>query len=166
MHLRLIAATTAVLSIAPIAHASALKTLLTGDAAAQCYMRSYSSAHLSSHPDQITKSMRVKFSTIKGEKKRFGFMIEVKVRGGDKRYITGGLCNPSQNGASVSCFVECDAGQFTVSERSDQSILLHISREIIFSCEGRDLFLRGKDDVDFRLDSAPESECSGIKIPE
>ncbi len=130
-----------------------------------CYTRSYSAAHLKSHPKQTVKNMRVNL-----------FMnhetpnIKVEVVQTSGRKLTQWMACFDSNG-KVICPVECDGGSMEI-EGIEEGTLGLKNKGLIMSggCgeDGEEISvylksLKGGDDY-FNLNSAPMASCKGMKF--
>lgn len=132
----------------------------------QCYTRSYDKKHLSMHPEQLTKSMRIQLIEKHIGRWNYDFIIEFSVRGNNRKYTTGGLCEPVAGQPKIRCFGECDSGMFNISIKEDtRSILLTLDHITEICRDGESFTLNaGKDDRDFHLDAAPNIACADMTL--
>ncbi len=144
-----------------------------------CYSRTYSAAHLSSHPEQRVNSIRFSHTpsqynrdereiATRQDNPNFRAKLQLTFRDRSGNFFSDVFCFKSPNGQW--CGVECDGGGFYHTTRADGSILIDFRKtggiRIGSSCGEMDVeeetswFDTTKsDDKLFRLDPAPLSAC-------
>lgn len=136
-----------------------------------CFIRSYTKAHLASHPDQNVTAMMAFVSRQDGPDGYYATSLQVNFRQLIKPFQVSGSCSESSDGKhSLSCGVECDGGSLSVRVKNEQSILVDIPESVrIFDPSASDEFADlpkrarfGSDDKLFRLDRAALSDCVPI----
>ena len=102
-------------------------TALAGPALADtCYQRLYSKAHLASQPNQVITALTVRFTPLEQEVVAY---VEAQFRDSDKVWKNTLGCYPvddpsREDGATMSCSVDCDGGVFFLTERENGSVLI------------------------------------------
>jgi hypothetical protein len=101
-----------------------------------CWARSYTADHMTSHPKQKVSSIAFLYTpTVTVEREannqwdEYGadpaiyYNVIVKMSGDSKTYLGGGAC--TAGGPRVlKCFLDGDAGNFTLTQQKDSSVLL------------------------------------------
>ncbi|MEO1493413.1 MAG: hypothetical protein AAFV19_14760 [Pseudomonadota bacterium] len=141
---------------------------MAGQAAAECFTRTYSDAHLATTPNQTVRSISVLFGP-HGDPAQA--KASVVFRDSAELWKIGVYCSagglPYDPDAPRWCGVECDGGTFTVRERGADTILLTTGRgfDVGTACaetdteETRRVADRGAATTVFRLDRADRSAC-------
>jgi len=101
-----------------------------------CWARSYTADHMTSHPKQKVSSIAFIYTpTIKsqGEVSKqwdefseiptFYYNVIVRLSGDSKTYLGGGGCTAGGQKA-LKCFLDGDAGSFTLTQNKDGGVLL------------------------------------------
>jgi hypothetical protein len=78
-----------------------------------CYARAYDAAHLAAHPAQKVASVRLVHAPGDGPGRTFAF-LDIRLRGGAKRYKLFGSCKAS--GSGLACTPEWDAGTWRLEK--------------------------------------------------
>jgi hypothetical protein len=183
MHKLLLAAVLAALGLplgsAAIAAGTSETELLGKDpgsaAAYSCFTRHYDDAHLAAHPRQNVRNMSVFVeSTFDKDDGRSDYLnVGVEFRALPKPFQISGGCSPLVvNGKeTLRCGGDCDGGQFNVSTRGADAIVLSIPDRVSLwdpaasddapgdLPKGAEL---GKDDKAFRLDRVDVKVCSSL----
>jgi hypothetical protein len=170
--------------------APALKELLVPKhGAAICFTRSYTEAHMRTHPKQLVRrlSLMVEVEHIKDDDLyRYNFVMRADVRGKRKTLETSGECGwayaeKPREGRLIGCSVECDGGGVEIERQrgSTDTLLMHLADvdaagqhsgragRIRMAACGDDEeanaidLVSGADDKTFRLSKAPLSACRG-----
>lgn len=140
-----------------------------------CYARVYSAQHLAEHPEQKTLEIRLDhfpdyegFEDDQGRKLFYPDTPEIVVNLAVRTRASGGImtatgfCWPDKaRPDTMSCGLECDAGQFTLRGRGKGKILLTLSGTLYFGegC-GDDAELAPEpDDRSFLLARQPDAVC-------
>lgn len=93
--------------------------------ASTCYARIYSAGHLAQHPAQQVTTMRLSPAKL-GDDPRLLLHVELVLRGTPGGAFEGyGLCE--NEGGSLYCAMEGDAGGFSIDQRDDGAILVAVS---------------------------------------
>lgn len=121
-----------------------------------CYARSYSDAHLAKHTEQLVTDIALIADPMVADP-MLGLWIELDLRGDIAGSYEGfGYCENAGDG--LSCGIEGDGGNFTVTPREDGAILLEVGKHgMSFEAEVDYITLmpdRG-DDRSFLLQPAP-----------
>lgn len=133
-------------------------TVNAGEIPIGCFARTYDSAHLAAHPDQIVRAVKLRLYKAPPDA-RF-FALEMQLRGRDKPLKTGGYCK------GAACKVECDGGGVNIAPSGDD-VMMRLDRIRMVACDASDIELfeggedvtGGKDDRVFRLYRAPDALC-------
>jgi len=137
-----------------------------------CYGRSYSTAHLNSHPGQQVVDMAV--SHFPGKQELLGMdspfqpypdtprlvlRLDVWLRGQDRSWRELAICDPEGDG--LSCSIECDGGRFRVEPSPEDRLLIRLENDLFFTqCDAGDARLeRSSEDASFLLSPIPKSHC-------
>ena len=123
---------------------------------AGCYARSYNASHLAKHPEQFVTDLAI-IADASIADPMLGLWIGADLRGDIAGHYEGyAYCE--SNGGSLSCGMEGDAGNFTLTPDKDGKILLEVGRYGM-SFEGDVDFITLKadrgDDRSFVLNPAP-----------
>lgn len=91
-----------------------------------CYLRSYGTAHLAKHPEQLVTDFAV-IADASIADPMLGLRISLDLRGDIAGSYEGyAFCETS--GGGLSCAMEGDAGSFTVTPDKDGAILIEVGR--------------------------------------
>lgn len=152
-----------------VVSAAVLNPTASAETADQCFGRTYTDRHLAEHPDQLVTSMKllVRFNapSVNGQTL---WGMSATTRGRRETLFAIGLCHkdPPSDGHDLSCFAECDTGDFRVKYRGEKSLLLSLGRMHFSSDCGdgpREVMIEGGvDDKLFRLDRLPATACKGL----
>ncbi|MEW7008505.1 hypothetical protein [Lentilitoribacter sp. EG35] len=137
-----------------------------------CYGRTYSAAHLDKHPDQQVIDIGISHFPTKQQllgmdspnqpypdTPKFVAKLALFKRGQDIRWEADAFCEP--DGKRIKCNLECDAGNFYLTEHKSGGLLLTGGSDLSFdSCDAGDrTLMREPDDTSFLLQSVPRSIC-------
>ncbi len=134
----------------------------------QCYARSYTSAHLKAHPRQKVRAIALR--KLEGTQAgviaagKSALAIGFNLRGYSQAFQAYAECSPQ--GASLGCFMEGDAGAFTLSRTAKDGLVMRVTRQL--GVEGRTMIEFGgtsSDDNVFVLSKAGASSCASLKAP-
>lgn len=140
-------------------------------AAHACFARSYTKAHLGSHPDQNVTRMVAYVGKNEGDDTYYPINLQVKFRQISKPFQVSGTCNESEDGRkNLTCGIDCDGGMLSVRVKNEQSILVEIPNSVrLYDPSATDEYADlpqgarfGSDDKLFRLDRTDLSECLPI----
>jgi hypothetical protein len=141
-----------------------------------CFARAYTSQHLSEHPLQNVKTMRMLAVVDPENPDTVDLRIGVWFRTIKGRLETDGNCSSPHvegepdNASSAHCSVACDGGQIDVALRSDGAVRLGIpagARLWDPHAKGDDDTVHGAfgpDDKLFRLDRSPLAACTDMAM--
>ncbi len=130
-----------------------------------CFARHYSAGHLKDQPNQVLRSIAIRFAGRATDKSNTGEWGDVTA------YFTDGPTKFTQTlycssyGGSHFCGVECDGGRAEISWRSEDTILLKTEGFIVSGgCDGTETdvrFVKDKTDgfTTFRLYRAGMENC-------
>lgn len=136
-----------------------------------CYARTYTRAHLASHPDQNVRDMMVFVNSYEDESgagRQYIMGMSVNFRQLKRPYSAYGGCSAGTGGKqALHCGIDCDGGTIGVRIKDKNSILLDIPDGARVSDDQSDEELSnlpegakfGSDDKIFRLDRAALSTC-------
>ncbi len=129
--------------------------------ASACYIRQYDKAHLAKHPDQLVTSVSMSISPINEGGTTPTLNLFITFRGSNSVYQGVGICKFT--GDDLTCGVEGDGGSFTLSAKSDTSLLLTVGLGGM-GFEGdrdyREISGTKGDDRSFVIPSAPSRYCN------
>jgi hypothetical protein len=143
-----------------------------------CYARTYTKAHLASHPDQNVRDMMVfvdSYEDESGAGRQYVLGMSVNFRQLKRPYNAYGGCAAGTDGKqALHCGIDCDGGTIGVRIKDKNSILLDIpdgarvsddqsEEELSDLPEGAKF---GSDDKIFRLDRAALSTCLPLAFDE
>ena len=101
-----------------------------------CWARSYTADHMTSHPKQTVSSIAFLYTPtvkVEGEVSKqwdeysdvptFYYNVIVKISGDTSTYLGGGGCT-AEGSKKLKCFIDGDAGSFTLTQQADGGVLL------------------------------------------
>lgn len=137
-----------------------------------CYQRTYTDAHLRSHPDQVVRSVRLWVGQWMTEVAREGMIEVVPANQGHARgepWVGARLqqfliCGNEAN--SPRCQAECGAGSLEVREQGASGMLFR-TRDLLVGTTGEcggvmDMAEIPGQWVSYRLNRVPDSACYGM----
>ncbi len=139
-----------------------------------CYQREYSQSHLNKHPDQVARSLTMWIRDQQdGEfTNRFAYLVvdfvnqgHVKRAGlGAQRLDQSLICYTNSGGAG--CSVECDGGNFMVSNETDSTMTIATDYLMVGEVEGCggaiDLAEVPDREVKYRLNRVDPQNCLAV----
>ena len=132
------------------------------DGVVGCFERAYDNAHLSRHPDQVVKAVKLFIKkTSPDSYYRYDFALRLMLRGTNEPLQTGGYCY--NEGSGVKCQVECDGGGVYVVPHAGY-VVMFLDRIRTARCgkdyvKGGEDVSGGKDDREFRLNQTTSVRC-------
>ena len=141
-----------------------------GPDALGCFTRTYDSAHLAQHPDQLITAVKLRIympppdpEYAPSSANVYWFTAKFRLRGRSKTMHAGGVCRGEAS--DLHCVVECDGGGVDLVIRNDRATM-RLDRIRVVECgevddetNGEDL-TGGKDDRVFRLDRVEPAVCN------
>ena len=137
---------------------AAAKPLTNGN---DCFVRSYSKAHLASHPDQLVRYISLSPVPLQAPAGQVLMNLTVNQSGSDYYYSSFVYCR--EKAAGLACAMEGDAGRFNLEGRTKGQLLLTVGRDgLVFEGSGAMITISGTagDDRSFLLAPQPSSACN------
>jgi hypothetical protein len=144
----------------PFVLALSLTVAATTASANTCYLRQYSADHLKSHPAQQVTAIGL---SVQPDGRTLD--LYVKLRPGPVRAMGTAYCD--QDGEGLDCFMEGDAGRFSLTGGAGGALRLSVApRGISFETEADFITISGTsgDDRVFMLPPLGRSDCIGLTL--
>ena len=149
--------------LAPFVLALSLTLAATSADANTCYLRQYSADHLKSHPTQQVTVIALSFASDGGDQVTLD--LYVKLRPGRIQAMGTAYCD--QDGEGLDCFMEGDAGRFSLTGAANGALRLSVAlRGISFETDADFITISGTsgDDRVFLLPPLGRSACNRLSL--
>lgn len=125
-----------------------------------CYLRQYSRDHLAANQNQMVTQIAIGPEYGQAEAAVLVLRVAVYVRGSDEQFRGSAYCDT--RGGSLSCWLEGDAGQFSLTPAKNGAIKLQVGTSPLLF-EGKRGYLgfgaEASDDNTFLIPRVPADAC-------
>ncbi len=142
-------------ALAPMAEA---RTLTNGQ---ECFVRTYNSAHLAKHPDQLVRFISLSPVPLPAPAAGVVLNLMVNKRGSDDFPSSLIYCRP--NGGTLDCLAEENRGRLTISDGGKGRLLVTVgAKGLALAGQREDVLISGTrgDDRSFLIPQVDGDQCN------